>query len=71
MDNIAISNTISLTLPVLIILVVFLTAALLLIMSQLSKIKRALEQNEENVGLAVESQLKTIGLDAGKDLTPI
>lgn len=65
MDNIAISNTISLTLPVLIILVVFLTAALLLIMSQLSKIKRALEQNEENVGLAVESQLKTIGLDAG------
>ncbi len=65
MDNIAISNTISLTLPVLIILVVFLTAALLLIMSQLSKIKRALEQNQENVGLAVESQLKTIGLDAG------
>ena len=65
MDNIATSNTISLTLPVLIILVVFLTAALLLIMSKLSKIKRALEQNQENVGLAVESQLKTIGLDAG------
>ena len=65
MDNIAISNTISLTLPVLIILVVFLTVVLLLMVSKLSKIKRALEQNQENVGLAVESQLKTIGLDAG------
>lgn len=65
MDNIAISNTISLTLPVLIILVVFLTVVLLLMVSKLSKIKRALDQNQENVGLAVESQLKTIGLDAG------